>query len=525
MTNSGQSDHLQEAVSELQAINSLIERICGVRETNHIMSIIINELVRLTEADQGVINLISSDEQSKGRTIVRTKLHDPDEIPFHASEQISGWVLRNQTVLLIKDMKSDVRFRDLSLDSDEFTSLICAPMIVRGDVVGITSLVRQDERGSFNENHVRLAGIISSQSAQILSNALLLEELAKNNELLEESHRQLEKENVRLADVISAGFSFEGIIGHSRAIRQVLTLASKVCGNDSPVLIMGATGTGKDLIARAIHYSSRRRKGPFVIKNCGVKTETLLESELFGHVKGAFTGADRTKPGLFSEADGGTIFLDEIGDAPMSTQTAILRVIENGEVRPVGASKSEFVNVRVISATNRDLKKAIELKEFRSDLFYRINAVTINVPPLTERLDDIPLLVEHFLKKQRIGMQNENLSITAEALAVLQKYSWPGNVRQLANEIERASLLCEVQGLIDVTDLSEEVTLGAGTSVSSAAAGQLRSAVEKLEQEMIVRTLKETKGNIQKSSRFLGLSRKGLKDKMNRYGLSVQDDD
>ena len=369
MTNSGQSDHLQEAVSELQAINSLIERICGVRETNHIMSIIINELVRLTEADQGVINLLSSDEQSKGRTIVRTKPHGPDEIPFRASEQISGWVLRNQTVLLIKDMKSDVRFRDLSLDSDEFTSLICAPMIVRGDVVGITSLVRQDERGSFNENHVRLAGIISSQSAQILSNALLLEELAKNNELLEESHRQLEKENVRLADVISAGFSFEGIIGHSRAIRQVLTLASKVCGNDSPVLIMGATGTGKDLIARAIHYSSRRRKGPFVIKNCGVKTETLLESELFGHIKGAFTGADRTKPGLFSEADGGTIFLDEIGDAPMSTQTAILRVIENGEIRPVGASKSEFVNVRVISATNRDLKQAIERKEFRNDLF------------------------------------------------------------------------------------------------------------------------------------------------------------
>ncbi|MCH9025260.1 MAG: GAF domain-containing protein [candidate division Zixibacteria bacterium] len=240
------------------------------------MSIIINELVRLTEADQGVINLISSDEQSKGRTIVRTKLHDPDEIPFRASEQISGWVLRNQTVLLIKDMKSDVRFRDLSLDSDEFTSLICAPMIVRGDVVGITSLVRQDERGSFNENHVRLAGIISSQSAQILSNALLLEELAKNNELLEESHRQLEKENVRLADVISAGFSFEGIIGHSKAIRQVLTLASKVCGNDSPVLIMGETGTGKDLVALQVHPLAEGF-GPELPVPVGEAAEGVLE--------------------------------------------------------------------------------------------------------------------------------------------------------------------------------------------------------------------------------------------------------
>jgi DNA-binding NtrC family response regulator len=179
--------------------------------------------------------------------------------------------------------------------------------------------------------------------------------------------------------------------------------------------------------------------------------------------------------------------------------------------------------VRVISATNRDLKEAIESKDFRRDLFYRINAVTISLPPLTERRDDIPLLVEHFLKKQGIRMKIENLSITPEALKMLQQYSWPGNIRQLENEIERASLICDTGGLIDVLDLSEELRRGDGETVSAGDGGQMRSAVEKLEHEMIVKTLQETGGNIQKSSRLLGLTRKGLKDKMARYGISAQD--
>jgi len=487
------------------------------------MSIIINELVRLTQADQGVISLMPTAEQTSGRTIVRTRPQVPEELPYRVSEQLSGWVLKNRVVLVVNDLDRDDRFSNLSSKESQFKSLICAPMIVRGDVLGLSSLVRRSARGPFSDADARQAGIISSQSAQILANALLMEELARKNELLQESRRRLEEENVRLTDVIADNFSFEGVIGHSEAIRNVLALASKVCGNDSPVLITGPTGTGKELIARAIHYNSRRRNEAFVIKNCGVKTDTLLESELFGHVKGAFTGAHRDKPGLFREANGGTIFLDEIADAPMSTQSAILRAIETGEIRPVGASSPEHVDVRVISATNRDLKEAIESKDFRRDLFYRINAVTISLPPLTERRDDIPLLVEHFLKKQGIRMKIENLSITPEALKMLQQYSWPGNIRQLENEIERASLICDTGGLIDVLDLSEELRRGDGETVSAGDGGQMRSAVEKLEHEMIVKTLQETGGNIQKSSRLLGLTRKGLKDKMARYGISAQD--
>lgn len=382
-------------------------------------------------------------------------------------------------------------------------------------------MIRRAGQGPFSEAHARLVGIITTQSAQLLANAILLEELGRKNALLEESFHRVQEENVRLVDAVAGTYSFEGIIGQSAVMRRVLTLASKVAANDSPVLIVGPTGSGKELVARAIHYNSRRRTKAYVIKNCGVRTESLLESELFGHVKGAFTGADRDKPGLFREADGGTIFLDEIGDAPEATQTAILRVIETGEIRPVGASKPEYVDVRVLSATNRDLKRAIEEGTFRRDLYYRINAVTIEIPPLADRRGDIPMLAEHFLAKQRIRMNRPDISFTPAALDTLQRYEWPGNVRQLENEIERAAIVSDTAGAIDVCDLSLEICNAANETGSISEPGQLRTAVERLEREIIQRTLSETKGNIQQSARLLGLTRKGLKDKIHRYGIEV----
>jgi transcriptional regulator with PAS, ATPase and Fis domain len=303
-------------------------------------------------------------------------------------------------------------------------------------------------------------------------------------------------------------------------MKDVLTMVSKVCGNDAPVLILGATGTGKELIARAIHYNSGRKSRPLVVKNCGVKTETLLESELFGHIKGAFTGADRSKPGLFREADGGTIFLDEIGDAPLSTQAAILRVIENGEIRAVGASKSETVNVRVLSATNKNLEEEIKKGTFRKDLFYRLNTFTIKIPPLKERRDDIPLLVQHFLDRLKVKLGRKSLNISPAAAEALNKFSWPGNVRQLENEIERAAVVCEDGENIDIGDLSSDITMPEmGASLKEGASGALKEMVEKLEKEMIESTLERTGNNIMKSSQILGLTRKGLKDKMKRYGI------
>jgi len=516
-------EQLQATLEELRSINRIIEKISKVRETNHIMSIIIDELVRLADADQGVVNLVTLSSTDDLLTVVRKGDSDADGLPYKVNNFISGWVVRHKRTLKIDDLDTDDRFLELSSDDGRFQSILCCPMMARAEMVGLLSLVRSRDKGPFNDDLARLVSIVASQSAQTLANALLLEELARKNELLEISQKKLKSENVRLQSEIDATFAFENIVGKSEAMKRVLTLASKVSAGDSPVLITGPTGSGKELLARAIHYNSSRKSRPFVVKNCGVKTESLLESELFGHTKGAFTGADRDKPGLFREADGGTIFLDEIGDAPPSTQVAILRVIENGEIRPVGASKTEYVDVRIVSATNRDLKGFIEEGNFRQDLFYRLNMFTIDLPPLKERFGDITLLVNHFLKKIATKLGRDSLSITPAALDLLERYPWPGNVRQLDNELERAAVVCDSETEIDLSDLSPELLGSTAAEIdTSGYRGKLRDVVEQVERDLMTATLDETGGNIMKSAKLLGLTRKGFKDKMTRYGITAK---
>ncbi len=514
-----------QAVEELRLINTVVGRICQVREVNHIMNIILTELTRVTEADQGVISIVSKKQADALTTVIRNNDRRNSELPFQISQSLAGWVLSHRQLARIDDLDTDRRFQDLDSDNGRFTSAICCPLLVRDEAIGVVALVRSRQKGPFTEDHCRLVGILSAQSAQILANAQLLKDLAQNNELLELSYKQLKDENAILRTELGVGPSFENIVGSSRAIRHVLMLASKFSANNAPVLITGETGTGKELIARAIHANSDLRHQPFVVKNCAIKTESLLESELFGHVRGAFTGADKEKPGLFKEAQGGTIFLDEIGDAPLSTQAAILRVIQSGEIRPVGASKTETVKVRVLSATNRNLKDEIAKGTFREDLYYRLNTFTIELPPLRERRDDIPLLVQHALSLLRIKLNAPNLAVSSEALDTLYRYSWPGNARQLEHVIERAAVVCNPETEIkpyhlspEIHDETEEIS-SIGTSL-----GEMRQAVEKLEKTMIVSTLAETNGNIMRTADQLGLTRKGLKDKMVRYGFKLPAD-
>jgi transcriptional regulator with GAF, ATPase, and Fis domain len=481
------------------------------------MDTIISELIRVCDADQGVINLVSPAEIDNLQTVVRKS---DSGLPYKLNDLISGWVLKNRTVLKIDDLDNDDRFTTLTSENGQYKSLICFPMMSRKDIIGITTLVRSEQKEPFTDDQTRLAGILASQSAQILSNALLLDELARKNELLEISQKKLKDENIRLQGELKTTYGFENIIGKSAEMRKVLGLISRFCENDSPVLITGETGTGKELVARAIHYNSSRKDRPFVIKNCGVKTEQLLESELFGHTRGSFTGAVKDKIGLFKEADLGTIFLDEIGDASLSTQAAILRVIEHGEIRPIGSSKTEIVNVRVLSATNKNLGKEIEQGDFREDLFYRLSTFLIELPPLRERPDDIPLLTNHFIRKQRIQTGNEKLAISKEAVDALLSYSWPGNIRQLENELERAAAICSPGDTIDVSHLSSEIV----SSVSDGGQtfkfkGRLRDNIEKVEKDIISSSLLENDWNILQTSQQLGLTRKGLKDKMARYGI------
>lgn len=517
---SSKSEGWPAAAEELRFINAVVNRICQVREINHIMNIILTELSRRVDADQGVISMVSRKREDDLTTVVRNADPKSRELPFQISQSLAGWVLTNRQMLCVENLDTDHRFQDIDSDNGRFASAICCPLVVRDEAIGVIALVRSSAKSPFNQDDCRVVGILAAQSASILANAKLLSQLAQQNSLLELSHKQLQEENAQLRIALQAGFAFENIIGSSQAIRNVLMLASKFSTNDAPVLITGETGTGKELIARAIHANSGRRRQPFVVKNCGIKTESLLESELFGHVKGAFTGAEKDKPGLFREAHNGTVFLDEIGDAPLSTQAAILRAIQSGEIRPVGAAKTETVNVRVLSATNRNLKEEIAKGTFREDLYYRLNTFIITIPPLRERREDIPLLVQQALAAMRIKLKIDELTISSEALDALQRYNWPGNVRQLEHEVERAAVVCNPQATIQLYHLSPEILDSIDASPELGAPhGQLRQAVEHLERTMIAASLTEHNGNIMRTADALGLTRKGLKDKMMRFGL------
>ncbi len=522
MTKDDEIAKLRAAIDELSSINHTLDRVCHLRETSQILSVLIDELISLSGSHEGVISLISSEQKAETTTVIRKRTHEAAGIPFHVHSQLSGWVLANSATLKIDDLDHDDRFRQLSSQDGRFKAVLCIPLIVRGAILGLATLVKSAPAGPFSDREARVAGIAAAQSAQILHSAILLQELAQKNELLAISQRALREENARLKTKFGVGASFENIIGKSTAMRTILETAAKVAKNDVPLLITGETGTGKELLARAIHSSGPRRQNNFVVKNCGLKTETLLEAELFGYVKGAFTGAETDKPGLFQEADNGTIFLDEVGEAPPSTQVALLRVLESGEVRAVGASRSLQVNVRIISATNRDLKNAIKDGSFREDLYYRLNGVTIELPPLRMRREDIPLLIDNALKRLKSQFGNEDLAIAPDAMERLCQYSWPGNIRQLQHEIQRAAMLADDESQITFQDFSPEVK-SALSDAAESSPGILRQAVDKLEADLIRKTLDENRGNILQTSKVLGLTRKGLREKMLRLGLKADD--
>jgi two-component system response regulator AtoC len=338
----------------------------------------------------------------------------------------------------------------------------------------------------------------------------------KNDEIIlvlkkAEERERLKEENLRLREDIERGYSFSSIIGRNARMREIFSLIKKVCDFKTSVLILGESGTGKELIARAIHYNSNRKKGPFVAVNCGAIPENLLESELFGHVKGAFTDAVADKAGLFEQADTGTLFLDEIGEMPPFLQVKLLRVLQEGEIRPVGASSSKKVDVRIVSATSRDLTAEIASGRFREDLFYRINVFCVKVPPLRERTEDIPLLAGHFLQKYSALLGKSGVRLSSAFLASLM---------ELENCIERGLVLCE-ENFVDVDCLPEKLRQQRSVSGGGILADglSLKRAGELLEQEYIRKALDRTGGNRTHAAKILEISLRALLYKMKEYGL------
>ena len=340
---------------------------------------------------------------------------------------------------------------------------------------------------------------------------------------IEDTNRRLSDENLLLIQDAEKRYSFDQIIGESPIMNDVFILMRKVIPTDTTVLILGETGTGKELVARAIHTNGSRKTGMFVPQNCAALPDTLLESALFGHKKGAFTDAVSDKKGLFQMADGGTIFLDEITDTSKAFQQRLLRVLQEGEIHPLGSDKAVKVDVRVISASQKDLGEEVKQGRFRADLFYRLNVFPVTLPTLRERHSDIPILIEHFLRvySQRLGKEINGIS--QEVLSSLMVYPFPGNVRELENIIERAVVLAKDGSTLteDQISLHSDQPLDFNLILPGEEDKKLKSMVEALEKKAILQALQRWKGNISKAAKSLGLSRPGLYQKIDRYEIKM----
>ena len=330
--------------------------------------------------------------------------------------------------------------------------------------------------------------------------------------------RELRLENVLLREEIEASVGADPILGESVPMQEIKDLIRKVAPTDSTVLITGESGTGKELVARSIHRHSIRRNKPFIVVDCGALVESLFESELFGHVKGAFTGAVVSRPGRLELANNGTVFLDEIGNISLSIQTKILRAIQEREVTRVGGTQVMKIDVRIIAATNKDLYRAVVEGGFREDLFYRLSVVPIVLPPLRQRKEDIPLLAEYFLKKYSRKRKKNVFSLSPDAIQIMQTYDWPGNVRELENTIERAVVLAESEVIRENDLLFQGLSAPALPKPSSAP----QSHLEHVEREHIIKTLKLLGGNKTKVAKSLGIDRKTLRRKMVKYAIKDQ---
>jgi two-component system response regulator AtoC len=340
-----------------------------------------------------------------------------------------------------------------------------------------------------------------------------------------EEREQLRRENQLLRREVAKEFSFENIISKNEKMQEIFDVIKKVSPYKSTMLITGESGTGKELVARALHYNSDRSQNPFIAVNCGAIPENLLESELFGHAKGAFTDAIRTKKGLFEEADGGTLFLDEIGELPGQLQVKLLRVLQDGEIRRIGESKPIQIDVRIVAATVKDLPKEVNEGRFREDLFYRLNVLPLHIPPLRERKEDIPLLIQHFIRKYNQAMGKNVKEVDRKAMEALMNYKWFGNVRELENTIERAIVLSEKNHIesenlpIEIQNFKEEFQ----SETFPEEEYSIKKASKILEISLIKKALRKTKGNHTHAARLLEISHRALLYKIKEYEI-VEDE-
>jgi Nif-specific regulatory protein len=429
---------------------------------------------------------------------------------YKIGEGITGTVVQTGRQIVVPDISKDSRFlhktHSRKYIQGKKISFYCVPVKLEGKTIGTLSVDREVQKKDSVEANLNLLNIIATMVAQAV----------KLNKLVESDRRELSEENLRLRQELKTHFDINNMVGTSNAMKEVYRLIEQVADSNATVLIRGESGTGKDLVAHAIHYNSTRASKPFVKVNCTALPETLLESELFGHEKGAFTGATERKLGRFERANGGTIFLDEIGDFSINLQIKLLRVIQFKEFERVGGNETIKANVRIIVATNKNLEEQIKERLFREDLYYRINVFPIYLPPLRERKDDIMLLADYFLEKLSKENNKRINRISTPAIEMLTSYHWPGNIRELENCIERAVLLCD-EDVIRSEHLPPSLQMIRKTDTTT---GQsFAEIVENKERELIVDALKKCNGQQRKAAEELGLTERILGYKIKKYNI------
>jgi Nif-specific regulatory protein len=518
-------------------------------ETMRTLWDISQSLYQYLTIDDLILHIIKRMKEAMGVAAVSVMLHDEakDEfvfcwaendpvgmvpilkaIRFPVAEGIAGDVFKTGKAEMILDIPKDPRhYKEVDKSTGFKTnSMIAAPLKKKNKTIGVIEALNK-RRGSFNEEDFTFFTTLVPIIAMALDNARMYAQLQDayedlkfidkaKDDLIKNAH----EENIRLRLEAKTRYRFDKIIGNSKQMFEVFSLCERVIDSDITVLVEGETGTGKELVASCIHFNSERKKKPFVTQNCGGVPDTLLGSELFGHKRGAFTGAYSDKKGLFEVANGGTVFLDEVAEMSPAMQTSLLRVLQEGEIKPLGADFGKKVDVRVISATNRNLETDTRKGRFREDLFYRLNVFPIKLPPLRERIGDISLLADYFVAKYNKKTGKSIKGLSREASQCLTAYTFPGNVRELENEIERAIAMAEDGKRIEISHISDKIRAKHEAAFPRPKLkGTLKEMVETLEKSVLTQLLEKHGGNKTKIAEELGLSRYGLTKKMQRYGM------
>jgi transcriptional regulator with GAF, ATPase, and Fis domain/Tfp pilus assembly protein PilF/predicted Ser/Thr protein kinase len=528
-----------DALFRLLEIN---KRINSDHDLSTLFTRIMDSAVELTDAERGFLLLVNERGELEITTARDFDQGTPDDAHLQFSRSIAESVLIDGEPVVTVNAMDDRRFNEfLSVHKLRLQSVLCIPIRSRGHAIGVLYMENRVRRGGFSEPDQRLLLAFADQVAIALETSRLMAELTHRSQelerakqeierLCEERGKQLNQRTAQLAaarrdlrqamDQIHGRVGYRGVVGQSAPMLRVFAVLDRVRQTDVPVVIAGESGTGKEMIARAVHSGGPRAKKPFVAINCGAIPETLLESELFGHMRGSFTGADRDKKGLLLSANGGTVFLDEIGDMPLKMQLDLLRVLQERKVRPVGSEKDVEIDVRILAASNRPLRELIRRGTFREDLYYRLSVVEIGLPPLRDRIEDVPLLVDHFLNQIAARFKAAKKSVSRDAMRQLMSYPWPGNVRQVEHALMNAWVMCDSE-TIGWQDFTLE-PLVAPHSVEVTQFAPLPATARdhhEMEKQRILEALEQTGWNRSKTASVLGMPRRTLYRRLRTYGI------